>query len=195
MGNLPYGNPYKFNIKDIYANFSDMDRSNLFQVEIQDGDENDSGIMSQDFDSARIHFLAKGISLPTITNGIIEVALKNRKFKVAGDPTYEDITMTVMGDNLLHSRRYFEEWSSQVNALIKNGSFNDDIESGNMKEYFKTVRIYKLDRKMQKILTVDLMYAFPSSIDSLELGWENSDTISEFGISIAYSFPRIEYND
>lgn len=76
-----------------------------------------------------------------------------------------------------------DEWQSKI---ITN---DDAIGSSVLSDYFREIKVTQLKRDGSKnengIYT--LHNAWPSSIDPMDLGFENSDTILEYGVTFSYS--------
>jgi len=191
----------KFKIDSLVANFTDFARPNLYTVYIVPKRQSSSGV---DENFEKLKFLAKSIQTPTLSaGGPIEVQHLNRKYKVAGDPSYEDITMTMLNDMDFTARQYFEEWYSQIHRIFKNGNPNDrwtsidsefEIAGGSSEEYMRDIIIEREDRKMNKVMSITLVDAFIVSIDGAELSYDSSDQIEEFTVNISFNNVNIDYS-
>jgi len=196
MANTP------FDIKSLYTNFRDMSRSNLFYVEIKTISKGQGGGDTTDSNTKydMVKFLCKAAQVPTLTaGGAVEVPIMNRKYKLSGDPTFDDISLTIMNDQDYVARKYFEEWFSIIHNIFKTpndatSGGDTKIVSGEAWDYMREVTLHRLDRKMQPIMDVSLHYAFPTSVDSIDLGWENNDQIDEFTVNLSFTYPEFNYN-
>ena len=54
------------------------------------------------------------------------------------------------------------------------------------KETVGTVRIFSLDKEERKVFGIELMEAFPKTIEPISLGHSSANTINKVGISFQY---------
>lgn len=157
-------------VNEFVSNFAIGARANLYKVQIDGLDQ-------------KLEFTCKAAQIPGKTVNPIEVKYLSNTIKVAGDVTFEDWTVTVMNDEDYLIRRQLDEWQELIKANA------DATGSGQLSDYFRTGTVIQLNRDGSE--NSDAKYKFvnmwPTSVDPMDLGFENADTILEFGASFAFS--------
>jgi len=148
----------------------DLYRGNLFHVYIN----------GQGFDQG-FTFLCKAAQIPASTVEALEVPYQNRIIKLAGDRTFEDWTITVLNDQEFKYRGLFEEWMNRVN------SHESDISTA-PGEYKTQMAVEPHRRNDTKIGTYTFEGAFPTSVEAIDLAWENGAEANEYTVTIAYDY-------
>lgn len=161
-------------ISTFVSNFDGGARANLYKVTITAPVAN-----FQDID-----LVAKSINLPASTLGEMPVPFYGRVLKLAGDRTYEDWTMTVINHEDLRYRKAFEEWNLSINQHRENipaGDYKTLVTTG-------TVLVQPLDRIGKPTRTYTLYHAFPREISTIDMAFDQNDTISEFSVTWGYTY-------
>lgn len=127
-------------------------------------------------------FMCKAAQIPASTKGVIEVPFLGRILKVAGDRTYEEWVVTVLNDNDFLIRNAMERWSDAINSAEGN------IGIVNPNDYMTDATVEQLDRSQNVVKTYRFVDIFPSNIEAIDLSFENTDTIEEFGVSFQYQY-------
>lgn len=152
-------------------------RSNLFRV-----------IMSfpvlaeQGGETEELSFLCKAAQIPGSTVGLIEVPFLGRQFKVAGDRTFEDWTITVLNDNDFLIRNAFERWMNLINSHESNVGF---VEPQN---YMTNATVEQLNRKHEVVKVYRFVDMFPQVIEPIELSMDSADEIEEWTATMSYQY-------
>tara|TARA_B100001093_G_scaffold322052_1_gene307339 strand:- start:111 stop:659 length:549 start_codon:yes stop_codon:yes gene_type:complete len=171
-----------FNIEDFKSNFADGGaRPNLFRAKISLpstlGNLPNQG-----------SYLIKSAQIPSATVTAIDVPYFGRQVRVAGNRTFEPWTVTIMNTEGFEVRNAMEKWMSQINSHNDNGSA------------LKNLIDYKADATVEHLKKIGgpenpdvaasykFFGMFPTEISSIELGWENNDTIEEFTVTFAYDY-------
>lgn len=135
--------------------------------------------------------LCKGASLPASTIGIAEVPFRGRTIKLSGDRTYATWSATYIADNDMGTRSRFEQWNNMMNTHSDNTAFfNEPV--GPVRGYAQDVYVMqieknsKLEGRTNKIYL--LKHAFPTNIGSIELAYDNNNTVSEYTVDFEYSY-------
>jgi hypothetical protein len=157
-------------VNDFVSNFKIGARANLYKVQIDNIEE-------------KLTFVCKTAQIPGKTISPIEVKYLNNTIKVAGDALFEDWTITVLNDEDYSIRAAFELWQEG----IKNNS--QAVGDGALTDYFRTATVIQLNRDgSENTAAKYTMYnLWPTSVDPMDLGFENADTILEFGASFSFS--------
>lgn len=157
-------------ISKMVSNFKSGHRSNLYRMEIDGFDET-------------LEFFVKTTQLPGKTLNPIEYKYLNNTIKVAGDPVFEDLSITIANDEDFRYRKLLDQWMED----IKNNA--QAIGEGSISNYFRQLRVIPIGRDGEELS--DDMYVFhnawPTSVSPVELGFETSDTISETAVTFSYS--------
>ena len=160
-------------IDNFLGNFSIGARSNLYEVNIT-GD----GISGFD----KLAFLCKTAQVPGRTVGPIEVKYLNHTIKVPGDAVYDDYSITVLHDEDHEVRNGLDEWQQVIIENIESKGASE------VSQFYKEVQIQQLKRDGSKNPVIyKLMNAWPTAVEPMDLGFDNSDTILEFGVTFSYS--------
>lgn len=127
-------------------------------------------------------FMCKAAQIPGSTQGLIEVPFMGRTFKVAGDKTFEDWTVTIINDNDFLIRNAFERWTNLIQSHEGNIGFTEP------QNYFTNARVEQLDRQHNVVKQYTLVDMFPQIVEPIELGYENTDVIEEFNVTMSYQY-------
>ena len=157
-------------------------RPNLFEVEL-------TGLptsVALPWQAERFGFLCKAAQMPAQTIANIDVPFRGRIFKVAGDRTIENWTITVINDEDFLFRNAFEEWTQQIAAL------DDNMGSTNPSSYMVNAKVFQLGRgstpssknnagdRNAVLREYEFIDIFPTNVSSIDLSYDSSDTIEEF---------------
>ena len=128
-------------------------------------------------------FLCNSASLPKQTIGTTEMKFRGRALQLAGDSrTFEPWTATFVNDDFAIYQA-FEIWQEGINSMETNDQIHIRPD-----DYKATVDIRQLDRSGDAIKTFKLHGAFPSDIASIDLSFDNDDTIQDFDITWNYDY-------
>ena len=114
-------------------------RPNLFEVELTTLPTS----VALPWQAERFGFLCKAAQMPAQTIANIDVPFRGRIFKVAGDRTIENWSITIINDEDFLFRNAFEEWTQQIAAL------DDNMGSTNPASYMVNAKVYQLGRGSQ----------------------------------------------
>ena len=167
-------------------------RSNLFECELywpsgaspENADDNDL--------AERARFMIKAASLPASTISNIAIPFRGRQLKIAGDRTFEPWSITVINDVDFKLRDSFERWMNLMNKHEDNAGLT------NPTAYQKDLVIRQLGRSSMdqhtsgEAIPVLKEYqfrgAFPTTVSSIDLSYENTDAIEEFTVTMEYQW-------
>ena len=160
-------------------------RPNLFEVEL------DASNLTQfmgGVPAANLAFMCKAAALPASVIANIDVPFRGRIFKVAGDRTIENWSITVINDESFKLRNAFEEWMQLIAKLDTN------IGAVNPESYMVDADVYQLGRgstpgskdntgnanAVLKQYTMESI--FPTNVAGIDLSYDTGDTIEEFTV-------------
>ena len=136
--------------------------------------------------------------MPAQTIANIDVPFRGRIFKVAGDRTIENWSITVINDEDFLFRNAFEEWTQQIANL------DDNMGSTNPASYMVNAKVYQLGRGSTQASTnnggdsnvvlkeYEFIDIFPVSVGSIDLSYDSSDTIEEYTVEFAVQSYRVK---
>lgn len=133
---------------------------------------------------SKFRFTCRGAQLPAAQLGTVEVPYFGRTIKFAGDRTFADWTVTVMNDEDFLVRSMFEKWSNELNKLQAN--VRKAYQSEN--DYKATMNVIQYSKDGKVIRGYDIIGAYPSTVDAIDLNWETTNQIETFGVTFAYDY-------
>jgi len=162
-------------------------RPNLFEVELTTLPAN----VTANWDSDVFNFMCKAAQLPPQNIANIDVPFRGRIFKVAGDRTIDNWSVTIINDEDFRFRNAFENWTQQIANL------DDNMGATDPNSYMTNATVYQLGRGGQ--LSSDnnsgtenavlKQYTFqniwPVNVSAIDLSYDTGDTIEEFTVEFA----------
>lgn len=155
-------------------------RNSLFQVTITNPSNGAGDI--------KVPFMVKAAQIPAATLGVIEVPYFGRKLRYAGDRTFADWTVTVINDEDFLIRNAMENWSNQINSLQGNLR---TFGSSSPAQYKTTAEVTQFSRTGVPLRTYKFNGIFPSDVSSIDVNWEQTDSIEEFSVTFQYDYWEI----
>ena len=169
-------------------------RPNLFEVELTTLPTS----VALPWQAERFGFLCKAAQMPAQTIANIDVPFRGRIFKVAGDRTIENWTITVINDEDFLFRNAFEEWTQQIANL------DDNMGSTSPSSYMVNAKVYQLGRGSTiasqnnggdsnvVLKEYEFIDIFPVSVGSIDLSYDSTDTIEEYTVEFAVQSYRVK---
>lgn len=178
-------------------------RPNLFEVVIptlpQAVAVDPQGLGNSTFDTEGFRYLCKAAQIPGATNGLIQVPFRGRVFKVAGDKTFDNWTVTIINDQDFRHRHVFEAWIQNVNQQSDHSGLAEPAS------YMHNAQVFQLGRQkdgpvaretisgagnpeanvLAQYRFVDM---FPVNISPIELSYDSTDQIEEYTVEFAYQY-------
>ena len=157
-------------------------RPNLFEVRMDASNLTEfmGGVPAEN-----LAFMCKAAALPAQNVSSIEVPFRGRQFKVAGDRTIDNWTITVINDENFAIRNAMERWSQ---SIIDNATNQGQIAPTN---YMSSADVFQYSRQkgdgesvgvLKQYRFVDI---FPITVGDIALSYESGDTIEEFDVEFA----------
>tara|TARA_B110000495_G_scaffold33033_1_gene25790 strand:- start:1965 stop:2489 length:525 start_codon:yes stop_codon:yes gene_type:complete len=148
---------------------TDYARANLFEVEIGD--------------LVGAKLLVKTASLPNAMVNAIEIPYMNRKWKVPGDRVFNDWTVTVINDESYVLRKALITWQGNLTA------FSDMRSAVKIAGSHQELTVRPYSRDGNAVTGADWkMFGWPSDIGTIDLSWDNADTIQEYSVTFSISW-------
>ena len=169
-------------------------RPNLFEVELTTLPTS----VALPWQAERFGFLCKAAQMPAQTIANIDVPFRGRIFKVAGDRTIENWSITIIIDEDFLFRNAFEEWTQQIANL------DDNMGSTNPASYMVNAKVYQLGRGSTQasqnnggdsnvvLKEYEFIDIFPVSVGSIDLSYDSTDTIEEYTVEFAVQSYRLK---
>ena len=180
------------NILEFKSKLNGGVRPNLYEVEIDfplgvGVGTNGVGLTEQST------FLCRSASLPTHSQGLIEVPFRGRFLKIPGDRTFEAWTATFYNTEDFNLRAAFESWINLGNKVDENiGAI------GTYQNLFKDIFIRQLSKDAttgegkddpNRILRVyQLIEAWPTSVGSINVAYDSNDALEEFDVEFQFQY-------
>ena len=127
-------------------------------------------------------FMCKGASLPPSVIASVPVPFRGRQLQVAGDRTFEPITLTFFNDTDFAVRDAMERWMNGIN------SHNSNTGILSPSEYQADMIIEQLDRQDNVLKTINVRGAFPTNISGIDLTNDANDAIEEFTVEFQVQY-------
>ena len=169
-------------------------RPNLFEVELTAMPAS----VALPWQAERFGFLCKAAQLPGMNIANIDVPFRGRIFKIAGDRTIDNWTITVINDEDFLYRNAFEEWTQQIAAL------DDNMGSTNPSSYMVNAKVFQLGRGSELSSTTnagdtnvvlkeyEFIDIFPINVGQIDVSYENTDTIEEYTVEFAVQSYKVK---
>ena len=155
-------------------------RPNLFEVELT---TLPAGIA---WPADNFRYMCKAAQLPASVIANIDIPFRGRIFKVAGDRTIELWSITIINDEDFRIRKAMEEWVDLIAKLENNLGATDPSA------YMVNAKVFQLGRgstpssknnagdRNAVLREYEFIDIFPTSVSSIDLSYDSSDTIEEF---------------
>tara|TARA_B100000902_G_C27109965_1_gene813046 strand:+ start:93 stop:671 length:579 start_codon:yes stop_codon:yes gene_type:complete len=160
-------------------------RPNLFDVTITDCP------FATTFDQDVFQFMCKAASLPPQNIANLDVPFRGRIFKVAGDRTIDNWSITIINDEDFRIREAFEQWTEGIASLDNN------MGATNPNNYMSKAFVTQLGRgekkqstgpggeERAKLYQYEFRDIWPVNVSNIDLSYDTSDTIEEFTVEFA----------
>ena len=125
---------------------------------------------------------------------MISVPFRGRKLKVAGDRSFNDWQTTITNDSDYKLRDAIEKWAEVIqyhNFALGHNSTTDGVTnalSNDKDGYMGTGFVRQLDRQGKQIKIYKFAGIWPITIDDIQLGFDQFDTIEEYGVTWAVQY-------
>ena len=178
------------NIIDFKSKLNGGVRPNLYQVDI-DFPARAIGALNGATKSSLMgetRYLCRSTSLPTHSQGLIEVPFRGRFLKIPGDRTFEAWTATFYNTSDFNLRAAFENWINIANQTDENIGV-----VGGLDALFTDVTVRQLSKdsaggKNSVLRTYRLVDAWPTSVGAINVAFDSNDALEEFDVEFQYQY-------
>ena len=151
-------------------NIRDLCRPNRFNVHI------DKHEWEKEY-----QYLVQGASLPSRTIGDITLNWNGMQYKIPGDPTFDDFSLTFLNDIDFNIKQFFEDWFDLIAEKEDNTRCTPEEAQFNIK-------VKQLDGQGDIMAEYEFHHCYPKQMDSIELSHETSDSVENLVITFSYSY-------
>ena len=178
------------NIIDFKSKLNGGVRPNLYQVDI-DFPARAIGALNGATKASLMgetRYLCRSTSLPTHSQGLIEVPFRGRFLKIPGDRTFEAWTATFYNTADFNLRAAFENWINIANQTDENIGV-----VGGLDALFADVTVRQLSKdskggKNSVLRTYRLVDAWPTSVGAINVAFDSNDALEEFDVEFQYQY-------
>ena len=178
------------NIIDFKSKLNGGVRPNLYQVDIDFPDRAIGALNGATKGSlmGETRYLCRSTSLPTHSQGLIEVPFRGRFLKIPGDRTFEAWTATFYNTSDFNLRAAFENWINIANQTDENIGV-----VGGLDALFTDVTVRQLSKdssggKNSVLRTYRLVDAWPTSVGAINVAFDSNDALEEFDVEFQYQY-------
>jgi len=127
-------------------------------------------------------FLCKGVQIPSSVIAPITIPFRGRQLQMAGDRTFEPLTLTVINDASFVVRNAFESWANGINNFAENTGLSD------MNDYICDVVVEQLNKAGETTKKYDFRGCWPSNVSTIDLNYDTENTIEEFTVELQVQY-------
>lgn len=120
-------------------------------------------------------FLCKAASIPASTLTTVNVGLPaGGQLKLPGSRLFDPWSTTIISDGQMAIRSLLEGW---MQMIIDHES---QLSVMDLDRYLAIANVYQLDRQGKEIRSYELKGLYPTTLDPIELAFDDNDSIEEF---------------
>jgi hypothetical protein len=170
-------------------------RANLFQVDLS---LPSNIVKDQAYEDGKFSILCKSAALPASNIASIEVPFRGRTFKVAGDRTFDNWTVTVINDTDFGIRNTMENWMQAIGQYGDGSGFTDPenyMAIANVKQFSRALSNVGFNTPFGSgnenhnvVANYKFYDIFPTNISAIDLSYDSSDTIEEFTVDFQVQY-------
>jgi hypothetical protein len=157
-------------LEQFKSNITDLARPNRFEVAIDDTEW-----------QAEFGYLVKACSLPSKEIGEILLNWNGMVYKIPGDITFADFSITFLNDIDFKIKNYFEAWLSMIGEQVTNTrGVHSDVKCD--------MTISQLNGLGNVVKTYNMIGCHPKTMDAIDLDHDSTDGVEHLVITFAYSY-------
>jgi hypothetical protein len=168
-------------IQDFLSSFTDeLAKPSRFQVNL-----NLPPILQQAVDSRTMSLRCESAVLPGRTLATSDLRIYGPSEKFPYQSTYEDVSLTFIVTGSMIEKTLFDNWLNQINPQ---NSWNFNFKS----DYVTDISITQYDQADNEIHIVNLVEAFPISVNQLDLDWGSDAPYHKLTVTFAYTYWEVQ---
>ena len=160
-------------LSDFKSNVKDVARPNRFMFKFNS--------LRAGGDPVKMTYLCKSSQIPGKNIGEVILNWQGMQNKIAGDPTFDDLTLTFLNDYDQSGRDTFEKWMKKIDDQTTNVRTEQE-------EYKEDCTLEHLGRGGEVIASFKMIGVWPKTIDPVDLDQETMDTPSEFNVTLSMDY-------
>lgn len=135
--------------------------------------------------TSTLSLLCKAGQVPASTVGIIDVPMiGGRRYKIGGERSFADWTVTVMNDGAFGNRTALENYQK----LFVSNDYNTTTVGARSTTALSTVTVEHLGAAGEVTRTYKLNNCWPSDISTIDLSYDTTDALEEFSVTWTYDY-------
>jgi hypothetical protein len=135
--------------------------------------------------TSTLSFLCKAGQVPASSIGIIDVPMVGgRRYKIGGERSFADWTVTVMNDGSFANRTALENYQK----LFVSNDYNTTSVGARSTTALTTVTVEHLGAGGEVTRTYKLNNCWPSDISTIDLSYDTTDSLEEFTVTWTYDY-------
>ena len=166
-----------FNIDNFKSTVTGIQRPSLFEVYVT------GAPVIGSFSTQNFVFTCKSAQVPASNIGVIPVPYMGRKINFNGDRNYEEWSTTIFIDNKWNTYKDIFNWHQAMN-----GAQSNIASTGNMNNLKGTANLKVYSQEGNVNLNIKLVGFWPSSIQAIEMAWDNNDAMTEATVTWQYDY-------
>jgi hypothetical protein len=168
---------------DFIDQLSNIVRPNKFLVYITPP----TGLLETDVDSNVMKFYVQSATIPDRTFGDIEMKFFGMTYKLPGNESISDLTITFINDNEWEMRDFFESWAENINE-------RDTSIKGYARELFTgtSIVVKQLGFSGEVLANYRFYNVFPKTVAEIALSMDSTDSHETFDVTFDYSYFKQE---
>ena len=157
---------------------TDIVRPNRFLVEIVPPSSIEDAIPTD-----RLMYFATSASLPDRNFNEVIIKFYGMDYKIPASEVTQDLIINFIVDESWGVRSLFEAWASLIND-------RETTEKADIVELLdgSYVKVHQLDNTGNKLQSYEFRYAFPKTMDQIDLNQETMDGHETFQVTFSYSY-------
>ena len=129
-------------------------------------------------------FLCRSAQITASTIGEVLVPFRGLQIFLAGDRTYDALTVTVFSDTDWNVRSAVEEWQTAMQDLGATTTAGAAVSE----HYYGLANVTQLDRNDRPLREYVLHDIWPLSVDPIDLGYDTDNIVQEFSVSWRFNY-------
>jgi len=181
-------------INEFRASFvDDLAKPSRFKVIFnpRDGKDGTVGTLTlaqRILDTKTLSLRCESASLPGRNLATADLRIYGPTEKFPYQSTYDDITLTFICTDSMKEKLFFNQWMEIINP---ENNWNFNYKSN----YAMDITIQQFDNSNNVVHSIELIDAFPVSVNEMQLDWASVDTYHKLPVTFAYTYWKQKNNN